>query len=96
MSKITRIFAAAIAVLALGIGFANAQDCKRGDLDKAYCDKNSDLVADTPDKTIDPPTLAVTYTMCDSGSYEPPGQLLPPMTISVEIGPFGSNGTGGV
>ena len=62
MSKITRIFAAAIAMLALGIGFANAQDCKRGDLDKAYCDKNGDLVADTPDKTIDPPTLVFAYT----------------------------------
>ena len=62
MSKITRILAATVATLALGIGFANAQDCPRGDLDKAYCDKNGDLVADTPDKTIDPPTLVFAYT----------------------------------
>lgn len=62
MTKITRILAATFATLALGIGFANAQDCKRGDLDKAYCDANGDLVADTPDKTIDPPTLVFAYT----------------------------------
>jgi len=35
------------------------------------------------------PTLAVTKTIFVSGSNEPPGQLLPPMTIKVLIGPFG-------
>ena len=29
-------------------GSARAQDCPRGDLDKAYCDRNGDLVADAP------------------------------------------------
>ena len=28
------------------IGAARAQDCPRGDLDKAYCDRDGDLVAD--------------------------------------------------
>jgi hypothetical protein len=42
------------------------------------------------------PTLAVTYSILVSGSNEPPGQLLPPMTIKVLIGPFGLYGTAGV
>jgi phosphonate transport system substrate-binding protein len=62
MSKFTQILAAAFAASLLGIGLAHAQDCPRGDLDKAYCDKNGDLVADTPDKTVDPSTLVFAYT----------------------------------
>jgi phosphonate transport system substrate-binding protein len=30
------------------VGAAHAQDCPRGDLDKAYCDRDGDLVADAP------------------------------------------------
>ena len=62
MSRFVHFLAAATATLALGLGIAHAQDCQRGDLDKAYCDKNGDLVADTPEKTIDPPTLVFAYT----------------------------------
>jgi phosphonate transport system substrate-binding protein len=62
MSKFTQILAAAFAASLLGIGLAHAQECPRGDLDKAYCDKNGDLVADTPDKTVDPSTLVFAYT----------------------------------
>ncbi len=46
-------------------GAALAQDCPRGQLDKAYCDANADLVADTPtdqSKLVNPPTLVFAYT----------------------------------
>jgi len=46
-------------------GAALAQDCPRGDLDKAYCDRDSDMVADAPTdakQLIDPPTLIFAYT----------------------------------
>ena len=37
------------ALTVIGTGAANAQaDCPRGDLDKTYCDRNGDLVADAP------------------------------------------------
>jgi phosphonate transport system substrate-binding protein len=62
MSKITQTLVATFAALLFGVAVASAQDCKRGDLDKAYCDANGDLVADTPEKTIDPPTLVFAYT----------------------------------
>ena len=42
-----------------------AQDCPRGDLDKAYCDRNGDLVADAPadpKQLINPSTLIFAYT----------------------------------
>jgi phosphonate transport system substrate-binding protein len=45
---------------------ASAQeDCPRGTLDQAYCDRNGDLVADLPTdpkKVVDPPTLIFSYT----------------------------------
>jgi phosphonate transport system substrate-binding protein len=53
---------------ALSIALANpvfAQDCPRGDLDKAYCDRNSDLVADAPtdpSQLVSPSTLIFAYT----------------------------------
>ena len=46
-------------------GVARAQDCPRGDLDKAYCDRNGDLVADTPTdakQLVNPSTLIFAYT----------------------------------
>jgi len=39
---------AALAGAIVWTGAAGAQDCPRGDLDKAYCDRNGDLVADLP------------------------------------------------
>ena len=40
------------------------QDCPRGDLDRRFCDKNGDLVADPPadGKFVNPPTLIFAYT----------------------------------
>ena len=50
----------------LGFGsIANAEDCYRGTLDDAYCDRNMDQTADlplNPDEWIDPSTLIFTYT----------------------------------
>jgi phosphonate transport system substrate-binding protein len=42
-----------------------AQDCPRGDLDKAYCDRDGDLVADAPTdpkQLVNPSTLVFAYT----------------------------------
>ena len=51
------------------LGFGNianaAEDCYRGTLDAAYCDRNMDQVADLPlnsDEWVDPSTLIFTYT----------------------------------
>jgi len=44
---------------------AGAQDCPRGELDKRFCDRNGDLVADPPadaKQLVDPPTLIFAYT----------------------------------
>ena len=44
---------------------ASAEDCPRGALDERYCDRDGDLVADTPtDKSqwVDPDTLIFAYT----------------------------------
>jgi phosphonate transport system substrate-binding protein len=50
----------------LGAGLGAAQeDCPRGQLDKAYCDRDGDMVADTPadpKKLVDPPTLIFAYS----------------------------------
>src|SRR5713226_3222721 len=56
---------AALIIIAGAIGDTRAQDCPRGDLDKAYCDRDGDLVADTPSDTkqlINPSTLIFAYT----------------------------------
>ncbi len=42
---------------------APKQECSnRGDLDTRYCDEDMDLVADTPEKTVNPDVLFFTYT----------------------------------
>ena len=53
------------ALTAAGAGFAAAQDCPRGELDRAYCDRNGDMVADAPTdpkQLVNPPTLIFAYT----------------------------------
>src|SRR5215471_18857533 len=64
--KIIARCAAAWAVLSLALaGPVLAQDCPRGDLDKAYCDRNGDLVADTPadaGQFVNPSTIIFAYT----------------------------------
>lgn len=57
------------AMLALGFtafaGSAIAEECPRGTLDKQYCDRNNDQVADLPldeSKWVDPSTIIFSYT----------------------------------
>ena len=48
-----------------------AQDCPRGNLDVGFCDRNGDLVADTPtdpSKLLDPDTLIFSYTPVEDPS----------------------------
>src|SRR5215468_63641 len=64
MARLINI-ASVFAALIIGGGVAGvsrAQDCPRGDLDKAYCDRDGDLVADTPAQTVNPSTLIFAYT----------------------------------
>jgi phosphonate transport system substrate-binding protein len=56
---------AALVVGAASVGAPRAQDCPRGDLDKAYCDRDGDLVADAPTdpkQLVNPSTLIFAYT----------------------------------
>ena len=56
---------AALAGTIVWTGSASAQDCPRGDLDKAYCDRNGDLVADLPTdpkQIVNPSVLIFAYT----------------------------------
>src|ERR1700741_2247517 len=62
---IAAIFFSALVLSAGSIGSARAQDCPRGDLDKAYCDRDGDLVADAPTdpkQLVNPSTLIFAYT----------------------------------
>jgi phosphonate transport system substrate-binding protein len=64
MKAIVGALACAGVLLLAGSAFAQ-EDCPRGLLDKAYCDRNGDLLADAPTdgkKLIDPPTLIFSYT----------------------------------
>jgi phosphonate transport system substrate-binding protein len=65
VSSIARLAGCVAAMIVIGTGLAAAQDCPRGDLDKAYCDRNGDLVADAradPKQLINPSTLIFAYT----------------------------------
>ncbi|MBV9953766.1 MAG: PhnD/SsuA/transferrin family substrate-binding protein, partial [Pseudolabrys sp.] len=66
MSRPIRATLFAAFMLGVSATYAMAQqDCPRGDLDKSYCDRNGDLVADTPtDPTqlVNPSTLIFSYT----------------------------------
>ena len=65
MSNIIKALFGFIVVVAVNAGLAGlaaAEDCPRGTLDKAYCDRNGDLVADTPAKTVNPSTIIFSYT----------------------------------
>jgi phosphonate transport system substrate-binding protein len=64
VNTIASVFAALIISAGL-IGSARAQDCPRGDLDKAYCDRDGDLVADAPtdaEQLVDPAMIIFSYT----------------------------------
>jgi phosphonate transport system substrate-binding protein len=63
-SRLISTLLAAVLGIAI-VGAARAEDCPRGDLDKAYCDRDGDLVADAPTdpkQLVDPPTLIFAYT----------------------------------
>ncbi len=68
MARQVRALTTILALLFTGLGFsglANAQDCPRGDLDKAYCDRDGDLVADIPTdakQLVNPSTIIFSYT----------------------------------
>jgi phosphonate transport system substrate-binding protein len=65
MVRNLQIITAAAAILCLNALGAIAQECPRGDLDKAYCDSNGDLVADTPadaKQWVNPSTHVFAYT----------------------------------
>jgi len=57
---------AVMAALAFTASSASAQEnCPRGDLDQRYCDRDGDLIADTPtdpSQQLDPDTLIFAYT----------------------------------
>ena len=59
------LFTAALATSFFMASTAVAEDCPRGTLDKRYCDRDGDLVADAPtdeSKWLDPETLIFAYT----------------------------------
>src|SRR5262249_22363 len=68
MTPRSTIFGLCVSALVFGAGAtgsARAQDCPRGDLDKAYCDRDGNLVADAPTdakQLINPATLVFAYT----------------------------------
>src|SRR5262245_65526006 len=68
MPRQINVIASAFVALTLGGALmvaSHAQDCPRGDLDKAYCDRDGDLVADTPTdakQLVNPSTLIFAYT----------------------------------
>ncbi len=58
-------FAAGAALATMLAGTALAQECPRGELDKAYCDRDGDLVADAPTDPklfVNPSTIIFAYT----------------------------------
>ncbi len=61
-------FASILTSLAASVFLASpvmAEDCPRGDLDKRFCDRDGDLLADAPtdsSKWLDPSTLIFAYT----------------------------------
>jgi phosphonate transport system substrate-binding protein len=64
VNSLATLFTALI-IGAASVGVVHAQDCPRGNLDKAYCDRNADLVADTPTdpkQLVNPSTLVFAYT----------------------------------
>jgi phosphonate transport system substrate-binding protein len=65
MLQSIKMLMAAGALAVWGTPLAKAQDCPRGELDKAYCDRNGDMVADAPadpKQLVNPPTLIFAYT----------------------------------
>ena len=65
MKRFPAVIAALAGALALSSAASAQEDCPRGTLDKAYCDRNGDLTADPPTdpkKLLNPSTLIFAYT----------------------------------
>ena len=65
MKHFLKIFSILTLSMLLGNFSAFAEDCHRGTLDKAYCDRNMDQVADLPldpKDWVDPSTIIFAYT----------------------------------
>ena len=65
MKRIVIFFITAITLIIFGGTSALSSDCRRGVLDKAYCDEDLDLVADLPmdeSEWVNPSTIIFTYT----------------------------------
>ena len=65
MTNLFRTFILMVLASFLSAYSAFAEDCNRGTLDKAYCDRNFDQVADLPldpKDWVDPKTIIFTYT----------------------------------
>ena len=65
MKRFPAVIAALAGALAVSSPTSAQEDCPRGTLDKAYCDRNGDLTADPPTdpkKLLNPPTLIFAYT----------------------------------
>ncbi|MEP3276297.1 MAG: phosphate/phosphite/phosphonate ABC transporter substrate-binding protein [Stappiaceae bacterium] len=66
--NIKNILLGAAAIVAMSFTFStpsNAEECPRGTLDERFCDRDGDLVADTPtdaSQLVDPDTLIFAYT----------------------------------
>ncbi len=64
-SKLGLFSAALAATLCMALPVSAAEDCPRGTLDERFCDRDGDLLADTPtdkSKWLDPSTLIFAYT----------------------------------
>ncbi len=60
-----KVVAALAGAIAMSSAASAQEDCPRGTLDKAYCDRNGDLAADLPTdpkKVVNPSTLIFAYT----------------------------------
>ena len=65
MKQVQKYFLLLIITLFFTLPTSLIADCRRGTLDKAYCDEDLDLVADLPQdesKWVNPSTIIFTYT----------------------------------
>ncbi len=65
LSKILSLISTAVVATVFMASSAFAEECPRGDLDKRFCDRDGDLIADAPtdsSKWLDPSTLVFAYT----------------------------------
>ena len=65
LAGLSTIVAASLGIILVSEVASTQEDCPRGTLDKPYCDRNGDLVADLPTdpkRIVDPPTLIFSYT----------------------------------